>query len=193
MTEHAVLVDVGRHRARGVAQFVLAGLDGPVDAAPGADDLLDVSRRTCSAGVDERLLRVRRGDSAERPDQGVGGLAVLHRVAAQGRFGEGSGDLRPRAGGAGRESDSPVEPVRAACEAVRPAFLFVERANQDEQLVGRRIDAHGKRGDPFAQPLLGRQVGKVCVCQPCLPVLGAGGCDRRRGFGHLAGAPDDKA
>jgi len=50
--EHAVLVDVGRDRGRSVSQCVLASLHGPVDAAPGANDPLDVRGRAGPAEVE---------------------------------------------------------------------------------------------------------------------------------------------
>ena len=42
----------------------------------------------------------------------------------------------------------------ASEEAAVPAFLFIELADQNEQLVGRRIDARSERGDLLAHALL---------------------------------------
>jgi len=191
--EHAVLVDVGGHGAGGVAQFVLAGLDGPVDAAPGPHGPFDLRCCCCPAEVDEGLLRVRPGDPGQRPDLGVGELPALHRVADQRQFGQRPDGPRPLARRVGRETGAPGEPMGAACKAVLPPLLFVERSDQNEQFVGRRIDASGEGGDLFSQSFPGGQVREVGVSFGRFFRSGSGGCDGRRGFGRHAGAPDGEA
>ena len=44
-------------------------------------------------------------------------------------------------------------------EAAVPALLFIELADQNEQLIGRRIDARSERGDLLAHALLGAHAG----------------------------------
>ena len=80
---------------------------------------------------------------------------MFHRLAHQWQLAQGPGDPHPLSSRAGCQTDAPGEPVGATQEAVVPALLFVELANQHEQFVGRRIDARGERGNLFAPSFLG--------------------------------------
>ena len=159
--EHAVLVDVGADVARRIAQFVVARLDGAVDPAPAPDQSLDVGRRAAPTGVHERLLRLGRGDAGQRSHLRVGKNAPLHRLAHQGKVAKRVSHPHPFPRRSGRQADAPGQPVGAVPEAVVPALLLVELADQYEQFVGGRIDAGGERGDLFAHAVLGAHVGMV--------------------------------
>ena len=157
--EHAVLVDVGRHVTRRVAQLVVVGLDSAVDPPPASHYSFDVRRRARFAEVDQRFLRLGRGDSSQRPDLGVGERAASHGLTHQGQVAQGSGDSHPLTGRAGHQTDSPGQPVGASEKAAAPAFLLIELADQNEQLISRRIDARRERGDLLAYALLGAPAG----------------------------------
>ena len=157
--EHAVLVDVRRHVTRRVAQLVVVGLDCAVDPPPASHHLLDLRRGSGPAQVHQRLLGIRRGNTGERPHLGVGEFALAHCLAHQGQVTQGSGDSHPLTGRAGGQPDPPGQPVRAREKAAVPAFLFIELADQDEQFIGRRVDARSERGDLFAHTLLGAHAG----------------------------------
>ena len=47
----------------------------------------------------------------------------------------------------------------ASEKAAAPAFLLIELADQNEQLIGRRVDARGEHGDLLAHALLGAHAG----------------------------------
>ena len=117
-------------------------LDGGVEAlglaihpAPASHDPLHVLGRAGAANVQQTLLILRRGDTGEGPDLGVRQLAASEglRKPREIRQRPGDADLLP--GGAQIDAGAPGQPLGAGAEAVVPAALGVELADQVEQVA----------------------------------------------------------
>jgi hypothetical protein len=108
--------------------------------APGPDQLLELGRRGMPGHIEEIPFVLRRGHPGHGPDLGVGQGAVGHGLGDQGQGGQGPGhpDLFP--GWAGADTGSPGEPVGAGEKAVGPALPLVEGPDQDQELIGGRIE-----------------------------------------------------
>ena len=131
---------------------VLRLLGRVVDPPPRADHLLDVRGGAGEGDVEQRLLGRGRCHAGDGAHLRVGDGAAPQRLAQPRQLRQGVGDAHLLAGGARREADAPAQPVGAGGEAL-PAAALVELPDEDEQLVGGRLDAGGQVGYPVAERL----------------------------------------
>ena len=157
--DHAVLVGPEVEVAAGVAEGLLLALFDPVDAAPGADQALDLGGGSRHGEVEELLLVVGGGYAAQGADFGVGDLAAAHGLGEARQLAQGAGDADVLAGRPEGQAGAPAEPMGAGPEAAIPALALVELADEGEELEGGGGDPGGELGDLFAEVFEVARVG----------------------------------
>jgi hypothetical protein len=129
-----------------------------IHAAPATDDALDMFGGAGAADRQQAFLGLRRRHPRERADLGIRELAVGECLSEPRQRGERARHAHLFAGRAQVEADTPGEPFRAGAEAVVPAAVDIELANQVQQAGGGGIEMHGELGDLVAQAIQRAQI-----------------------------------
>ena len=122
------------------------GLDA-VDTTPRARQSFHMRRGAAPRHVHQLRLVLRRRHAGDGADLRVRHLAALHGGAEARKDGQCLRHPHLLACGAEIDPCAPVQPVGAGAEAGVPPTRVVELAEQDEQVVGGRVQSRGEFSD----------------------------------------------
>ena len=147
----AIVVRIDVKPSVGVLARRPTGPGPPIQLSPPADDPLHVDGGARASHRKEASLGLGRGDPGQSPDLGVGELPAREGFGQPRKRTQRVGNADPLARRAGREADSPGEPLRAGPKAPVPPSPLIELADQREQPRGGRVEMGGQLGDLVAE------------------------------------------
>src|SRR5262249_23390643 len=124
-----------------------------IDAAPAADDTLDVLSGAGPAHRKQSLFGLWRRDASQRAHFRVRELTAGERLGEPPQGAQRFGDAHTLASRAGIETDAPREPCGTRAEAGTPAAARVELADEVKQASSGRVEMSGQLCDLIAEAL----------------------------------------
>ena len=124
-----------------------------VDPTPGADQPLDLGRRTRRSDVQQPRLRLYGGHAGDSSDLGVRQFPTGKGLGDERERGERACHADVLACGMEAETQAPVQPVGAGQKPVAPAAADVEVTDHVQEPGGGDLDVGGEQRDLGAQSL----------------------------------------
>ena len=150
---HAVTILIHVKFPTHVLALGLAGLGDPVHSSPASNEPLDVGGGAGSAEGEQLLFGLGRGHPSQRTYFGVRQLTASESSGKQGQRPQRARNADALARRPGVESDAPAQPVGAGAEAVAPAAVGVELADEIEEASGGSFQVHRQLGDLVAESI----------------------------------------
>ena len=149
--QHAIVIDPDLEMPALVTSPVVVSRGDSVDVSPGAHQPFDVCRCCAVGKVEQPFFGLGRCHPGQGAYLRVGQPTATHCIAQLWQIGKGACHAHLLASRTHGEACAPIQPVRAGLEAAAPPSTFIELADHDQQLVGRRLDARCQLGDGIAK------------------------------------------